>query len=1053
MKNFISMLLAIVMILGMITIPATANTEPESTDPEGTIVITPALANSTATDGTVFSDGFSSAKKLYKTKAIGPSGENVLAMGESYGKSTDIATYTPGITTAGLYEIWVYNIANIPTGEIYQNKETNGKTPILTRNVTYEVNTFPKNKDDYCATNVDIDPKTVLNGEDGWVSLGKHYFSGATGTGGWANKKECVIVNKYYANSDYLYLSQMKFVPVSNTNNSNADLERFYVVTSPLNDKNWKLSNWENTRNTKVTGQEMLFTYSNSNTVSTRLIAVASDPRATVKINADNTSATGVSRLAVNENANTGATGLLDPMATAWVTVTAVDGTKKEYRFSCDRESNHNDAIVRTADGATLSEGLTAANGYHSYKIDGTMMHGGSDTLSGSTIVKNVAVADKYGESITYSTGITTPGYYNVYAYNTATQYISGTVAGGVDREVLATVTHGGITEQKKIAYGGAAKGDWTFVGKYYFSGDSTENIKLTKIVNTNKTIANFTEIKLVPSNEEINTNNNIFGISVSANGETVTLPAEKINGEQVILPSGADTAATIKVLAGSKVTDITINSAAAERNTGSVQVTFTEGNKDTEITINLKHNAYPVEYNFSIRRSETFDVKTFHDTTTNGRDIPVDADNKGDSIMLVSEDSTMQYKPDMTVSSDGYYRVMVYKPALIANGTSYDAGQLDVSIKAGGEVYDDITVDWSGEEARWLDLGIYKFSNAEDQYVNLEVGADATIADAEGIAFIKEDVTLGLKDIVIDGRSYTKAELDGEMISAAGYRDWKITTTLPTDKIYVNNSETPVPNGVAISEKYENAGPNYYTITVKSASDEVVDTVSFFVNHYGATYSAQKATQSGTWTPVEAYKGHNGDVYVNTAETDTLTFEVDNLIKGTADIAFYNHKVTTGVQGSAKIYVGETEIGTVTMSETNEDGWVTLGSYNFIGTETITLKDITGNVLVDGIKLQYPNGIYMKPVIVETENGIKAVSGIFDFLKTHKGILALAKYEVVDGVYELVEVSYQTASTEYPSGLIMETAEIQGAGIYKAFMWNTDIKPCTAVTNYTKDK
>lgn len=1043
MKKAISIMLMVIMVLCTVSVPGMAS----AADPEGTIVITPQLVDSEATSGKAFNAGFTvdpATKVLYKTSATDPSGNNVLAMGEDYATST--AMYVPGITAenAGLYEVFVYNIANVPEDDHYNNLETNAK-PNLSRSVTYEINTFPVSSDEYCKTSVDIDPKTVLNGQDGWVSLGRHYFGGYSkaslsfGTPLVNNSTvECVTVRKYFTNKDYLYLSQVKFVPVTDVAENDTGIERVYVCTRPES-KTWAYSNYSNTRDTEFE-TDALLTYSHGSLNDVRVIAITSNPKATVTNG--NSTRVGAGRIlnyTVNNSTLTGAGQL-----TLYPAVTAADGTTKTHRLSLERETTEN-IITRTLDNATLSTGLTAAEGHNYWNNNGTDLYAGSGALADKVFVAKVALADTYGETVSYSTGITTPGWYNAYAYNAATK--SAYPSWSIDREVLATVTHNGIVEDKKIAYGGAVRGEWMLIGKFYFSGDSSESIKLSKINTVANSKANFTNIKLVPAVETgtaaaFGAYDNVAGISVSANGETISLTGS-VKGKSVYLPAGADTNAQIKITAGIQVKSLTVNGTAVDRNTGIANVAFAEGNADTPVEIKFTHRNSSVTYNFTIRRKA--DITFENGLTAQTNFIPIDADRKGDSIVTVDGKAKAVWAADMATGGNKAYRVMLYKPALIASGTAYNnSGDVSVKVIAADSTWEP-SIDWTGEAAEWVNLGTYTFSDAEGQGVELTAGSKPMLLDTDGIAFIEEDSTLASAGIELDGKPYTLEQLDGKIIEVSGNGNWKFIPQEATNNFYVNNAV--VVNGTLLDAGF-NLGPNYYAVTLKNQNGEAVKSIEFIVNASGVEYAADDAVRSEGWTTVAAYAGQTGNVYTNAADTDTINFKVESNVKGNAKLFFYNHKAATSVSGSAAIYIGETKIGDITTGATDDDGWIEVGSYNFGGNETITIKDITGNILADGIKLEYTDTVYMKPVIIETSTGVKAISAVCGDSASLKGKLILAKYS--GGNLDKI-VMADGKMTE--GGKRFDTEELTGAGEYKAFVFEdlTSLVPCVGHTPYTK--
>ena len=1052
MKKLLSLVLALALVLTTFPIMSFAETPSEY------------IIKNDKFDGTTDVAEFTTAGAVPSASAMTTAGfDNTtpLKFGEFYGLAS--ATYKPAKSalTKGLYEVFFYNVCQI---------DTSLETGNISSNVTYTVSTDPGKygnasgisgeKDRITHSQHDFDPATASGGKNGWVSLGKHYFSG--------NGNETVSLEKYSINSnDKLYMSAVKFVPVVNNNQSDTSLAGVYLSTF---DGAWTKTKGLNTRNTVSDIEDGHITAPYAATVSGRaaLNIVTSNPKAKVSFVSTSEGSEGYNYLTFSTR---GGNSLQNGPQNVWVYVTAPDGTKKEmYEFYVEQSkaspaANEVKILNAGASGESTISALGASTvltttGSTSGYVSGAWSTQGNAIYKGDTNKINVWPSKKFGDTITYTPNIAASdaGYYNVYAYNVATY------GGRIAREVLATVTHNGLREEKRIPFGGAVQGDWTPIGKFYFEGGANETIALSNI-SSKAALTNFTQVKLEKSTENNFTKDEVQGVSVTAGGSTQSVVEASMNGYTMPLPKGEYNTVDIKVHAGSNFKAITVNGEEVTANTAK---TIAINDKDNTVTIVARHNNDNTQtYVLNLHKQTktmsldsapaTPDANTIYRTGLGLADrtwspltkLPMDADGAGDSVFAVYSwadpaDRRLIYTPDLKTTygtQDKALRVLLWKPALgnVANNENYGRDELTVNINTGGYNYSK-TIDWKQGNSEWVDLGVYLFhptvSTLAINFETVEVGESPILVDANALVLLDTDMPSGVGQIQIGDKMYLPEEIMDKTIESGASDTWTLDTWNAEDEIYVNGALHA--GNVTVSKSY-NPGVNRYVFEVKN-NDEVVQSFTLRVVSKENIRNAKQLSQSGTWSKVDvASVVSGGEVYAPSATGDELNWLAINL-NGEADVYVYQHASDT--EGTATVSVDGNVIGNFDNTAT---GWVNLGAYTFTGGNYITIKATSGTVFADTVKIVYKGTMYGDPVLVNTEDGVKAVADVYQTntdASTAKVIVA--KFDSTGK--NLESVKYADLSISKAGNAEQATAIVgSGAGIYKAFLW-TDFGGITPI-------
>lgn len=1057
MKKLISLVLIATMLFSVMPTLVSAST----TEPDGTVIMYNSTSSKTETGfsvklganaSTISAAGTAGATFIDSYTTSGYNNTTPIAIGNSYNAQLAAGTqlyrsgeYKPaqGTLSAGLYEVYFWNICQIDATEKFLDTT---KAPLLSRNVTYTVTTNPTqgtgSANPYYTSKHDFDPATASGGTNGWVSLGKFYFGG-TGD-------ETVSVTKFSATDDYLYMSAIKFVPVTASSDS-VGIERIYATTFTTQ---WK-AQAGNERNTTADVKDGVVTFSNMGANQVNFTVIASDPNAKVSFDGGTNSTVGYRQMGVNRlgtpfmdytDATTSANSKVGkPIQTTYVTITSADGnTQKTYPFTLEYENGTATVLTLDANSDKASSAKDSGKG----SVDGSAMH---VTCIGTT--KKVWVSTNLGDTVAYTPNLASAGFYNVYAYNTAPMKV------GAAREVLATVTHNGIKEQTKIPFGGAVEGDWTPIGKFYFAGGANEKITLTNIVDS-ADVTNFSEIKLVSALEDP-LDKALRGISVTANGETQGVLAESADGYIMPLPVGDYTTADIKVDAGSAVTAIKVN---GEDATANVAKPITIGDKDNIVTVAVTTASGTTNYKLNLYKqmkerkigaaadaaADTSSLYYSRGSTGIKTTFPLDIDGTGDSLYDFYTHPTYvpaaEWHPHIEESygtDSRAFHILLWKPALGSvngDGVTYGKSDLKVKINNGGYVYN-TTVDWLNGNSEWINLGTYIVRNTKIDALGVVLESNIPehiLVDELGVAFLETEVPTGLAQVYLGGSAYKKDEINGKTISTSGLRDMHFISWNATDKIYVNSEEWA--SGTAMGGSYA-PGVNRYEVVIKDADGNITDTCSFKVLSESYTVEAKNAAQTGTWATAAGYTGVNGsNVLSNSAVGDSLAYRVGNNSKGNADVYVYRHLAEDTISGTASVTVGDTNIGEITNNASNSAGWVKVGNYDFKGAENITLTVTNGTILADAVKIVYTGTIYVSPVILETQTGYKAIADVYQ--TTNDNITAklfIAKY-TNDG--EFVALKSAPLTLNGNGSASADTAEIaKGNGIYRTFLWNDAIK------------
>ncbi len=996
MKKLFSLVLVILLALG--TLPTVSFAAVED------IIIEPGTTSNLGT-GFIVND----ISKFNDSKlALGYNNSYPIVMRANYAANT--ATYKPSITEAGLYEVFYWNTPNLNGQSETFTYGSNEKSVTMASNASFKIEAQgTKSTSHLIESIVEINPTKEAVG---WISLGKHYFS--------ATDKDCIKATMFDGEDGHsLYLGAMKFHKVTSSSDSNVGLERVYLSHAG---SDWNYDT-ENVRNTAY-HDNMLITFKGTNNYGA-LYALASDPEATVNVNWAG-EAKGISAILTNQTAIYSGT----PASYA-IVVTAKDGTtKKTYYVSVEQENEASETKISVGDKGSTNGGVNISGG-NWWASDGTAMYEG---LTDTSKKPNVAVSSTFGETVSYAPGVTeaTVGYYNVYAYNTATFNKHTT------REVLATVMHNGMRDEVKIPFGGAVKGAWTLIGKYHFTGADGEKITLSNIKTDANQIANFSDVKIVRAEADPHFSREDVGAGAAVNGVSQSVSSSEF-GNPIVLPAGDYTEVDFTYYGGEIVTSVTINGEQANKNEAVKVSGVNEGNNTVAIhRVVTADKEYTRDINVNLVKPSSGISAAV--TATELTALPIDADSKGDSVYRVNAEEANTWT--ITGAKNKTCHIYLYKPAL---GEGFGNNNLNVVVSAGGEAYEPVAVDWSGESSQWIDLGTYDFGSTDNE-VTLTAGANPILIDSEGIAMVATEFTPGIQSVKINNATYTNnADVEGKILSSDLGRGVITVTAKPSSSdIGITVNEEPLVNGEPIADRNYKPGLNKYEVVVKKGGTEI-DRWSFYVNCRGMDYIADSAVQNGTWAEDGSKNGVTGGA-VLTAEAGSLTYTVDSVVKGKAEIWAYVHKSDTAT-GTATLKIGETVLGTYNCSAVDNSGWVKMTeipTYTFNGNESIVLE-ANGSVLADSVQLRFLDPVYSQSVLkIEEETGSVKAKVFIPGAYNGTGTLVLAKYN--DAQYtSLADIKLFTNINSLNDWI--ETEALTGDGYYKAFLWSSasGLKPLVA--------
>lgn len=865
MKKVWSIILTMVMLMSTVAVlPVMAETASEyvffaSTSEE----YSTNTAVFTTSAGTVGAAGTNSAV-IDSVKKRGNDDKKVIALTGSSSASPKYATWNLGSIAKGTYEVYYWNIPVIDDEEKYRAADTK---PTASAEVFYDV--IRKIGSSTLTSTYFVNPRTEA---EGWVKIGDKFAFNGDGN-------DQIKVGKYAdsANS-YAYVSAIKLIPITQDGTS-TELSHVYLECE--DDEYWA---------TDVTGDDLRVKVPSGATWFTATV-VSTDPNAKVQISGA-TEKTGSSAFYLgNESLSAYEKGSVIGKT---VTVTSADGTATQtYRLAIDIEAEESSAVV--VNHETTSGGKAELIGQWA---NNQSLYGNLSAVlpSGASKVAHLEV-EGYGAK--YTPTVATAGWYNVYSYAAGDSYGQKAAANQfTERELSVSVKHNGLTEEATVMNGGIVNahnttwkgGAWIYVGRYYFNAQEcdsgTQSVTLSKLTASATSRAWLYGIKLVPTQANP-LDKSMDGMTVTAGDKTVQILSEYADGYTQPLPMGDYTTVTVNVkTAVDNVEKITVN----EQETVDGVVTISVTDRENAVSVTLEKTDGSQE-RYQLCLYKLTGNWTMAALTNSGDALAIadrGADFTGSSLDYLKSGNmaTVGVKPrnheGTTYTSeetydDGYYRVLIWKPALgSVKNAKYPVGTVTTHINT-GYTHEYKSVNWSKQPSRWVDLGTHcmKFTNNSVE-VGFKAEDGAALVDLNnGFLLLKVNAQSGLDYAEVNSVPYTADKLNNMVLADEdGSIAIRPVTAKANDVVSINNQAWS--SGTTMTYTATDAVEKV-TISVTSANGETKNEYTFTVLTCGTV-------ENGNAT------------YVTRAEVD----ETDNTVKG---VVYYRSR---GLTEQARVFLAQ---------------------------------------------------------------------------------------------------------------------------------------------------
>lgn len=801
-------------------------------------------ATFTTSAGTVGEKSTNSAV-IDSVQKLGYNDKKAIALTESSTASPKYATWNLGSIAKGTYEVYYWNIPAVDDEEKYRATDTK---PTASAEVFYDV--IRKIGSSTLTSTYFVNPGMEA---EGWVKIGDKFAFNGDGN-------DQIKVGKYAdsANS-YAYVSAIKLVPITQDGTST---ELSHVYLEGGDNEYWA---------TDVTGDDLRVKVPSGATWFTATV-VSADPNARVQISgaAEKTGSSafylgGDTLSAYEKGSVIGKT----------VSVTSADGTATQtYRLAIDIEAEDSSAIV--VNHETTSGGKAELIGTWASVQS---LHGNLQAVlpSGATKVAHLEV-EGYGAK--YTPTVETAGWYNVYSYAAGDSYGQKAAAGQfTERELSVSVKHNGLTEEATVMNGGIVNahntawkgGAWIYVGRYYFAaqeGESgTQSVTLSKLTASETSRAWLYGIKLVPTQANP-LDKSMDGMTVTAGDKTVQILSEYADGYTQPLPMGDYTTVTVNVkTAVGDVEKITINEQEAVDNTATISVT--DGENAVSVTLEKTDGSqecyqlslYKLTGNWTMAAlKNTGDALAIADRGADFTGSSLDYLKSGDMATVGVKPRNREgsaYTTEQTYD-DGYYRVLIWKPALgSVKNAKYPVGTVTTHINT-GYTHEYKSVNWSAQPSQWVDLGTHcmKFGNNSVE-VGFKPEDGAALADlTNGFLLLKVNAQSGLDYAEVNSVPYTADKLNGMVLAD---EDGSVTirpvTAKADDTVSINGQVWT--SGTTMTYTATDEVKNV-TIRVTSAEGETENEYTFTVLNCGTVENgnAKYFTRAEVDETTETVKG-----------------------------------------------------------------------------------------------------------------------------------------------------------------------------------------------------
>lgn len=934
MKRFLAMFIVLAVMLTFAPMALCAQTADQ--DPEGTIIVYNSTSSTEDARFSAYNNPGGGTVQTIGTHGKGVAYEESDLNGYNGVKALQLLTVgygawyrltaTTDTSLAGTYDIYVWNVCSGT-----DTRRGNSTHP----DYYAQYNVVAANGE----TKYFIDQAHASGGKDGWVKLGTHYFSGS--------ESERVVVSKNYQNNSSTYLSAVKFVPVKKLTSTKLThmYMKYYDNSNIAKKTRIELEDTPITANTFV--KQFPATYDDgmdyaSSTGRIELTFETEDPDATVKFS---WGGEGTGKTSTSIKANSKGTNYYD------LTVTSADGTAtEEYHVSLGVDSSAGTKYFAV-------KSTEYANAYSSGgSYDDTANERWSYPTELGTAKSNMNVL---GDANTWTFGSDTlaAGSYSVYVWSTAQDEM-------MDEAADVIVNHGGIRSTKSVNVGNYHKNNaqWAYVGSYYFDGTAGEAVTVMKTSTTERLA--ISGIKLSPCLTSKR--------SADFEGITVTTAQESVGITKALLENGT----YVQPLEAGDYTTASINVVGNHPNLEYVKINGEAAsiNEGKKISVNaVGETSVAAEVKLTGETAKTYKLTLFKESATSHTQrvqgnvqtfvpaLSVDYE-RSDAKYITAAGSVAGFPikdPNADKITDGYYKLLAWKPAfgyhINSTDTStklYASDKQSVKINTGYKTAA-TTVDWTGTECGWVDLGNYNLSHDGIDAIDNDYGVEF-IGMTDAYTMLNEVKYLKLADgMLVDDEFISLKELDDKVIYT-GAAQINVTPFIDGATVYVNNSlVTAEPTSIPVNdtlnrlkvrvEKDDNAR-EYNLSVVKSATIMNYDDL----NVDGADGSEADCT------------GYNRSAVLVFTDAEAV-YNVHGTATGTTKVWMYQIPVNEvdvdgyGTQFSVTVTTG----GTFAPKEfegPSAEGWVLIGEYAFGDNDTETIT-----VTIDGDNVMYLNCIKLE--------------------------------------------------------------------------------------------
>lgn len=632
-------------------------------------------------------------------------------------------------------------------------------------------------------------------------------------------------------------------------------------------------------------------------------------------------------------------------------------------------------------------------------------------------------------------------GYYNVYVDMSYKQEYKNA------KSINVAVSHNGIREETDVDYGRyTMMNKSVYVGKYYFSGDSSLNEKIVVTKMTPQETGEYlllNSVKLVGASADIN-DNPVRGFTIKAAGKIWGIPLTYFeeNGTYFMAEAASTSIGFMATTANTAYDKIRINDTIA-----------VPGNSYIYLNAAPGKNVYKI----SVTRGENVSVYTLifyrenSDVTTIAAWQAEKSGTAGETAMLINSDGNaaqnltsagayFKFAPSLTA---GTYKVIAWRPAFTkAGGMNYGSAEQAVEIGTGTEAVQK-TVDWSSLPSKYIDLGTYQFS-AAGAYVKFTKTADFILMDK--VKFVPAAMPAALESVSVDGEIIPSGELNGK-VKLTENSNVNITVT-GTGNIEINDEA--VISGDPINLPLSR-GVNDIKLRVYSPEEESDVTYNFILvsGKHIVWHNDSTAVKTGTWSS-SAFNGSGSVKALYSLSSGSITFPLNTggytNVKGLTEVWVYRVEFEGASQNvPVRVYAGGKTYDSSYSNNTGEAaGWVKLGAYHFSGLADGSEKIVISSpgdapVFADSVKLLNIDPVLVNDAAIEKDGStVKASISLYNQSPAPRRIMvALSKLDRITG--QLTQVSVQNINADINSTYKVPPVSLpqDEASEYKLMVWD----------------